>query len=328
MTAVAIAPRSPAEAGERAGKRRHSLLGRVLMVVLTFGAINGLLGQIGSFRDIGAALARADWLWAVAALVGSILTFPASAIGVRAGLGTDLPLGPLTSLQLSSKFANLVTPAGLGSTALNVQFMRRQGVDATSAITSDVATSLVSGVAELLLAAVCLRWASERLHFGELPPGTGRTVLLVLLGIGVVVAIAARVPKVRAKVMPHLRRAWATAVGLVRSPRRTLLIAGSAALVSALFAICLGLSIRAYGVDVPFATLVVINWGATTLGSISPVPGGLGVAEAGLVAGLTAAGVPADVAVAGALTHRLVTFWLPPIAGWFALRSLRRQELL
>jgi uncharacterized protein (TIRG00374 family) len=133
---------------------------------------------------------------------------------------------------------------------------------------------------------------------------------------------------VREKVMPHVRRAWDTVLRLARSPRNTLLIAGSAVVVSGLYAICLGLATRAYGVDVPFATLVVVNWGATTLGSVSPVPGGLGVAEAGLVAGLTAAGVPPDLAVASALTHRLVTFWLPPLGGWFALRSLQRQQLL
>jgi undecaprenyl-diphosphatase len=251
-----------------------------------------------------------------------------SALGVRAGLGSNLSLGPLTSLQLSSKFANLVTPAGLGSTALNVRFMKRQGVDATSAITADVATSVVSGAAELLMVALCLRAARHRLNIGELPAGTGKTVLLVVLALGVIVAIVSRVPKLRAKVMPHLRRAWATVLRLARSPRNTLLIAGSAVVVSGLFAVCLGLAARAYGVDVPFATLVVVNWGATTLGSVSPVPGGLGVAEAGLVAGLTAAGVPADLAVATALTHRLVTFWLPPVAGWFALRSLQRQELV
>jgi undecaprenyl-diphosphatase len=328
MTAAVVTAPAEQVREARPAKRRPSLLGRLLTVVLTFGAINGLLGQIGSFRDIGAALADAEWIWVVLALLCSILTYPMSALGVRAGLGSNLSLGPLTSLQLSSKFANLVTPAGLGSTALNVRFMKRQGVDATSAITSDLATSVVSGAAELLLVAFCLRTARHGLNIGELPAGTGKTVLLVVLALGVVVAIVSRVPKVRAKVMPHLRRAWDTVLRLARSPRNTLLIAGSAVVVSGLFSICLGLATRAYGVDVPFATLVVVNWGATTLGSVSPVPGGLGVAEAGLVAGLTAAGVPPDLAVASALTHRVVTFWLPPLGGWFALRSLQRQQLL
>jgi uncharacterized protein (TIRG00374 family) len=53
-----------------------------------------------------------------------------------------------------------------------------------------------------------------------------------------------------------------------------------------------------------------------------PVPGGLGVTEVGLVTGLTAAGVPSPTAVAAVLTYRLITFWLPPVPGWFATRHL------
>jgi uncharacterized membrane protein YbhN (UPF0104 family) len=52
----------------------------------------------------------------------------------------------------------------------------------------------------------------------------------------------------------------------------------------------------------------------------------LGVVEAGLIGGLTAAGVPEEVAVAATFTHRLLTAYLPPIWGWFALRWLRRNS--
>jgi undecaprenyl-diphosphatase len=317
---------SPAE--KPVNKRRRISIGTIITIVFTFGAINGLLGQIGSFRDIGSALARAEWTWVIVALACCALTFPVSAIGVRAGLGTDLPLGPITSLQLTSKFANLVTPAGIGSTALNVRFMQRQGVDAASAITADVATSIVSGVAEIILVAACIHSARGRFHIDELPAGTGRAILIALLVVGVVVAIASRVPKLRSAVMPHLQRAWSTIVRRAKSPRSTLLIAASALFTNLLFAACLALCLRAYGGELPFATVVLVNWGAATLGSMSPTPRGLGVAEAGLVAGLTAAGIPTDTAVAAALTHRLVTFWLPPIAGWFSMRRLQRAELI
>ena len=50
----------------------------------------------------------------------SALTFPAAAFGLRAGYGDHVTLRTGTALQLSSKFVNLVTPAGLGSTALTV----------------------------------------------------------------------------------------------------------------------------------------------------------------------------------------------------------------
>src|SRR5262245_20131438 len=161
-----------------AKRKRRISLRTVITIVFTFAAINAVLGQIGSFRDIGSALGRAEWSWVALALVCCALTFPVSAVGVRAGLGAELPLGPITALQLSSKFANLVTPAGLGSTALNVRFMQRQGVDAASAVTADLATGMVSGIAELLLIAICARTLGSRFDTGGLPPGTGRVVLI------------------------------------------------------------------------------------------------------------------------------------------------------
>ena len=49
------------------------------------------------------------------------------------------------------------------------------------------------------------------------------------------------------------------------------------------------------------------------------------MAEAGLTAGLTAVGVPPSAAMAAALVHRMATYYLPPVWGWFALRWLGRR---
>jgi glycosyltransferase 2 family protein len=57
-----------------------------------------------------------------------------------------------------------------------------------------------------------------------------------------------------------------------------------------------------------------------------PVPGGAGVVEAGLIAGLTSAGVPESQAVAAVLIQRFFTAYLPPAWGWFALAWMRRRE--
>jgi len=56
-----------------------------------------------------------------------------------------------------------------------------------------------------------------------------------------------------------------------------------------------------------------------------PVPGGIGVAEAGLIAGLTAVGIPSDIAFATALTHRVASYYLPPVPGYMSLQWLRRH---
>jgi uncharacterized membrane protein YbhN (UPF0104 family) len=60
------------------------------------------------------------------------------------------------------------------------------------------------------------------------------------------------------------------------------------------------------------------------LTNVRGLPGGIGVAEAGLTAGLVAPGIPEETALAAALIHRLLTYYLPPIWGFWALRWLGR----
>jgi len=56
------------------------------------------------------------------------------------------------------------------------------------------------------------------------------------------------------------------------------------------------------------------------------IEGGMGVTEAGLIAGMSGLGVPQPIALAATFTARLFTTYLPPIWGWFALRWLRRHD--
>ena len=67
---------------------------------------------------------------------------------------------------------------------------------------------------------------------------------------------------------------------------------------------------------------------ASLLGGLVPIPGGMGVVEAGLIAGFTAAGVPESEAVAATFTARLFTTYLSPIWGWLALRWLRKRNFV
>jgi uncharacterized protein (TIRG00374 family) len=62
--------------------------------------------------------------------------------------------------------------------------------------------------------------------------------------------------------------------------------------------------------------------------SVIPVPGGIGVTEAGLTLGLTKAGIPQESAFAIALTHRFITFYLPPIWGFACYRWLFKHRFL
>jgi uncharacterized protein (TIRG00374 family) len=133
------------------------------------------------------------------------------------------------------------------------------------------------------------------------------------------------VPRWRTKVLGAVRQAYDSLRSVMHSPQRIAQMLVGNVGTQLLYALCLGASLHAFGYGVPLTTLIIVNNAAALVAGLSPVPGGLGAAEAALVAGLTAAGVPSVAAVPAVLTHRLVTSWLTPILGWFALRDLQHH---
>jgi uncharacterized protein (TIRG00374 family) len=91
-------------------------------------------------------------------------------------------------------------------------------------------------------------------------------------------------------------------------------------------ALSLGASLHAVGEHASFATLIVVLTLAAMIGGAAPVPGGAGVIEVGMIAGLTAAGIPQDQAVAATFIQRLCTAYLPPIWGWATLVYMRHSD--
>ena len=94
------------------------------------------------------------------------------------------------------------------------------------------------------------------------------------------------------------------------------------------YAIAIFSAVEAYGGKLNFATGALVVLGAGLVGTVAPTPGGLGAVEAALVAGLTATGLPATVALSAALLYRTVTFWFPTIPGWLSFQYLQRAEAI
>ena len=79
---------------------------------------------------------------------------------------------------------------------------------------------------------------------------------------------------------------------LATHPRNLVEIFGGNVAAQLFVALALGASLHAFGQHLGLATLLVVLTLGSMLGGISPVPGGMGVVEAGMIIGLTAAGIP------------------------------------
>jgi uncharacterized membrane protein YbhN (UPF0104 family) len=119
-----------------------------------------------------------------------------------------------------------------------------------------------------------------------------------------------------------------TALRVLRSPTKLLQLFGGNLLSQVLFAVAFAAAVEAFHESVPLTELLLINTVVSLFAGLLPVPGGIGVSEAGLTLGLTSAGIPSETAFAIALAYRFASFYLPPIWGWFCYRWLVDKRYL
>jgi glycosyltransferase 2 family protein len=305
-----------------------SLLNLLLLVVAAYALIAAFSGMdLESFAE---ALRTANWWWlAFALLLAQVVRVPA-AVSTTGSIATPLPLGPLTALQFAICYVNLAIPSTAARVAINVRFFQRFGVPPATAMTAGVIDSVSGFVVQIVLFVTMFFAADIDLGLStdaSTLSGAGTIVLIVLVALVVAVAVVLLVPPVRRRVVHVLHQA-ADALRVLRSPSKLLRLFGGNLLTQVGFAVAFAVSAEAFGVHLPLSEFVLINTVVSLFAGLLPVPGGIGVTEAGLTFGLTAAGVPSETAFAIALAYRFASFYLPPIWGWFCYRWLVRSHYL
>ena len=307
------------------------------MGVLTLFGLYLLIQQFAGAGDVWSEMADADWAWVAVAFVLAQLTNVTGAFVLTGAIPTPLPLGSTVAVQFGQAFSGLVGGTA-GNFALVVRFCQKQGVTATSAVGAGMINSFSSMVVEAVIVVLALLVGNATFQLSDI--GTGGSggggsrafVLAVVVAVVVVGGVLLVLPKVRrqlwAKLKPQVDQLREVLVGSITQPRRALQVFGGQVGSQVLFALTLGASCLAYGTELNLATLILVNTFASLLAGIAPVPGGMGVMEASLTAGLTAAGMDPSAAAAAAITHRLMTTYLPPIWGYLAIVWLRRREEL
>jgi len=310
---------------------------RVSWVNLVFGigTLIGIWAIIGVLADVGASLEvikGASWGWVALTFVLAQLPMLAEAWALNGAVPGQLPYGRCLALETSNTFTALVG-GDAAVFAVRVRFFQRQGYDATAAVSSGAIATTASWTAKGLLFVIAIPFAAGNFH-APTSSGDRQTaiwiVLAVVLAVGIAVAVISVVPRLRrlasSRVRPHLVNIWANVKTIAAEPRKIVYIVTGSVLAQLLVAMALGAALHAVGQHASIATILVVMTLASIIGGAIPVPGGLGVVEAGLIAGLTSAGIPQDQAVAAVFIQRLFTAYLPPIWGWATLAWMRRRE--
>jgi uncharacterized membrane protein YbhN (UPF0104 family) len=305
-------------------------------LILIIGTMIGGWALIGVLIDVTQSfdtIIGADWLWVIAAFVLAQMAFAGSALEDLGSVAGDLPYIRVLALEIANSFSALAggTPAVFGT---RVRFFQQQGYDASVAVSSSAAVTSASWVVKTALFLICLPLAWGSLDLETSPTaGADRVVWLILIAVvvvGILVGVVLGIPKLRqaagARLRPWLLNIWANARSVATSPVKVAQLFGGAVGGQIAVALALGASLRAFGDHLSLPTLIIVITLASIIGGVAPVPGGMGVVEAGLILGLTAAGIPEVDATAAVFIQRLFSAYLPPIWGWFSLMWLRRHE--
>ena len=308
-------------------------------LIMIIGTLVGGWALVGVLIDVSKSfdtVIGADWLWVIMALVLAQLAYVASGVEGIGSVAGPLPFGRAVAVEFANSFSALA--GGTAAVfATRVRFFQRQGYDSTVALSSGaiMATSSWIAIAVLFLASLPFAWGN--IHIEATPESGGDSKLVwIILAVVVVVAVAAglvlAVPRLRRlaadKLRPRVRDIWGNLKQVASSPHKLALLVGGSFGSELLVAMTLSVSLRAFGDHLNLPTLYVVIFLAGIIGGISPSPGGMGVVEAGMILGLTAAGVSESDATAAVFIQRLFTSYLPPIWGWITLVWMRKREYL
>jgi uncharacterized membrane protein YbhN (UPF0104 family) len=283
------------------------------------------------WHDVASAFAAVGWSWTAYVLGLSLINYVVRFVRWQLYLSTlGHPVPILASCMIYfAGFAFTTTPGKAGEMLRGV-FLGSRGVPfvhSTAAFLSERLSDL------LAIVLICL------LGFSAYPPGR----FVVVIGAFVVALLAIGLSQKRALVAlgrwleghsSRLVRAGGRLVPLLLEARRChrpeiLLIATPLSLLAwaaEAFAFCLVLDRVGIGVGLPFGMFIYAI--ATLAGALSFLPGGLGSAEAVMVAALLMKGAPEPQAVAATIIIRLATLWFSVALGIGAIIIGRRNLLL
>ena len=300
------------------------------LVLAVVGTVAGyvLLTQLADV-DLVQLFKTADWRWAVAALLFSLITYAGAAWSLAGFVPENIPLHRTVMAQLAGDFATLVSPPTLGAVAINMRFLQRAGLSPALAGASVGVSQVMAFVMHMLLLLGFGFAAGTQADFTFQPP---KVVVIIVVVVAVIIVSLFAIPQVRRvtqeRVGPLLREVGPRLLTVAQRPAKLLEGIGGIIVLNLAYIGVLFASVQAFGGSISLAVIAVVYLAGATIGQAAPTPGGLGAVEAALTAGLTAAGLDGGVALSAVLLYRLVTFWIPTVPGYWAFTWLTKRGAL
>lgn len=322
-------PAADSQQAQRASAGRNLKHGLIYLALLGL-LVAGLLLAIPGLHGVAHAIEHMQTSWLALAIVLEVLSCLSYVLAfLRVFALTPLRIGARVALS-ELAFGAAVSLGGAGSIAIGSWLLIERGAPPVRVIErSAVLFLLTSAVNVITLVVVGFGLFAGVLAGPQLPlltivpAGIGLAVFLgFLLLTGAAERLAARRPEGR------LRTVLTELAASIRDTERLLLSPDWRLLVGAVGYLWFDIGVliacfAAIGEPPPIAPLV-LAYQLGYLADLIPVPGGIGVVEAGLVGLLVLFGVNATEATAATLTYHAIALWVPALWGTLAFLALRR----
>jgi len=307
----------------------------VLTLAFVGFAVYSLIGGLADvgFDTIWNTLSDARWSLILLGLVFAAATNWSDAVALAAISPKKVPIGVTTIEQFAIGFVNIAVPSAAGRVATNARYFEKFGISTVTSTTTGAITGFIGFIAQAVLVILTIVIGAGSIDFSEMQGGGGALKLLVTafaIFIGVIIVVLL-VPKLRHWAEDKLRGPFSQmgdAFKTVKDPKRALTALGSSMGTEILYGAGFAMCVLAVGGSVSLGEAVFINVTVSLFAGLMPVPGGVGVSEAGMTAGLVAIGVDSDLAVSAVLIYRLVSYYLPPLWGYVSLQWLDKRDYL
>ncbi len=300
----------------------------ILNALILLLALYVFLPQIGRFQTSTQLLKQAQPALVAVALTAVFVTCFFAAGAYRLLGKKRLMYRRVLGVQLAGLFANRLLPAGLGGISLNMRFLVKSRHSLSEAGSVAAANNLLGFLAHLVLLGTALSVSRRPVGFAvniEVPDFALFVCLAVFCAGGIVVWAA---KGLRRRIAITLREAALHLIRYRKHPARLLLAVLCQAAVTVLYAACFYLCIRAVGLNLPPTEVFLAFSLGAAAAAVTPTPGGLVGAEAGLLAGLVGYGLPEAAALSAVLLYRLLSYWLPLLPGAVTFRLLQWRGVI
>jgi undecaprenyl-diphosphatase len=308
---------------ERVNSRTVFML---LMLGLAFYVLIPQLAEVDFGEVVGA-----DWQWFPVVIFFSLMTYVGAAVALMGAMPERLRFFPTMLAQIAASFFNRIAPAKVGGIAANIRYLQKSGIEPAVAI-AGVGLNNVAGVVVHVLLLTIFVTTAGRSDIDVISLPSGQTVLVGLVVVLTAAGLVMLLPWGRRmwlrRIWPILRKSVQGVTAVALNPLKMLALFGGAFFITMSYVFALWYSIAAFGGGLGFVAVTTVYLAGSALAQVAPTPGGIGAAEAALIAGLTAFGLDAGSAVPAVFLFRIGTFWVPILPGYLAYKRLERLGAL